>query len=84
MITPISNLVENTKCLAKISKFCGSTVLCSQNLVGDWTEMTTIKWPIFIILLIACMCRAGAESKTLGGQTYWEVEILGGQLGGQY
>ena len=28
--------------------------------------------------------RAGAESKTLGGQTYWEVEILGGQLGGQY
>ena len=28
--------------------------------------------------------RAGTESKTLGGQTYWEVEILGGQLGGQY
>ena len=25
--------------------------------------------------------RAGAESKTLGGQTYWEVEILGGAAG---
>ena len=55
MITPISSLDENTKCLAKINNFCGSTVVYSQNLVGDWTEMTTIKWPIFIILLITCM-----------------------------
>ena len=26
--------------------------------------------------------RAVARSKTLGGQTYWEVEILGGSWGG--
>ena len=55
MITPISSLVENTKCLAKIGRLCGDTVVFSQNLVGDWTEMTTIKWPIIMILLVTCM-----------------------------
>ena len=34
--------------------------------------------------VLCALSRAGTESKTLGGQTYWEVEILGGQLGGQY
>ena len=36
------------------------------------------------IVMVYQSNRAGAESKTLGGQTYWEVEILGGQLVGQY
>ena len=37
---------------------------------------------VSLLLIIEPLHRAGAESKTLGGQTYWEVEILGGQLGG--
>ena len=58
MITPISKLVENTKCLAKIFYFCGNTVVFRQNLAGDWTEMTTIKWPSIMVLLIPCMLLA--------------------------
>ena len=58
MITPISKLVENTKCLAKIFYLCGNTVVFRQNLAGDWTEMTTINWPLIMVLLIPCICIA--------------------------
>ena len=55
MITPITELVENTKCLLKLSHFYGNTVVYRQNFAGDWTEMTTIKWPLVMVLLITCI-----------------------------
>ena len=58
MITPISELVEHTKCLLKVSHFFGNTVVYRQNFAGDWTEMTTIKWPSIMVLLIPSMLLA--------------------------
>ena len=52
MITPISELSRSTKYLNVVQRIRGNTLGYRQNSVGDWTIITTIKWPILFIPVI--------------------------------
>ena len=51
MITPITDLGENTVFLTKCFHICGNPIYHAPNTVGDWTQMKTRKWPIIFIPL---------------------------------
>ena len=52
MITPITDLAENTVFLTKIFHISGNTIYFAPDKVGDWTQMKTKKWPIIFIPII--------------------------------